>query len=90
MHGPPAPPAAARLLPEDLGDKLFHVAALGQIVTVGAVSSEDIILAFEGGADAGGHGLLAGIEMARTSDLAAQDRLDQTFFAKPDANHRPI
>lgn len=57
---------------------------------MGTVIPEDIIVFLQGGANAGGDGLLPGIEMARAAYFPFHDGLDQTLFAESYSNHHPV
>jgi hypothetical protein len=57
---------------------------------VRTVRPENIILTLKSRANSGSYRFLTGAQMDGTTDLAAKNRIDQAFLARPDAHHRTV
>jgi hypothetical protein len=74
----------------NLGHHGFHVHAFGDAVTVAAVRARDRIPLVEMGADARGRGLLTGIEVDETGDLAGRELVVHPLLEGADGAHHAV
>ena len=87
VHGAAAALAQAGLLAEDLRHHAVHVSALGHAVAVAAVGGLDHVVLPQSGADAGGDGLLADVQVHEAGDLAVQEVVLDALLELADGAH---
>ena len=87
MHGAAIALAVATLLAEQLGERLVHVASLGDRVAVRAVVAGDVIGISQRCAGAHCDRFLANIGVGRSLKLSGRMDLNNRLFEKTDSPH---
>ena len=87
VHGAALAVAEALLFAVDLEHHSLDVAALGDGVAVAAVGARYVVVPIEVGHDAGGDGLLPGVEVDEARDLARGELRVQPLLELPDGLH---
>ena len=89
VHGTALALTEAGALAQQLGHRLFDVAALGDRVPVGPVIAGHPVVVTQGQTSAHGHGFLPDVGVGRPYDFTTFNHLDDSFFEVPDAQHSP-
>ena len=90
VHRAAAAAAHAGGLPVELGHQPVEADALGDRVAVPAVGRRDVVVATQRGADTGGDGLLADVDVDEAGQLAGEEELLHALLEQADPHHRPV
>ena len=90
VHGAALAAAVAGGAAEEFGHHLVHAGALGDAMAVAAVGAGDEVALVQSGADAGGGGFLADVEVEGTAHFGGQEGLLSRFLEATDAPHDAV